>query len=222
LVKNGELDLQTGAIWDLDYLSGHFARNELFSWIKNKDIPYMWARLMTVIRHPLEQLQSNLSFPFELQERDIRIQEPWMIDLLQADPRSPVELCDVLNKHRWLLNIQWQYIVTGLSLEEALVCFDHISIFPSATQSIIYAGSVLSEYPLLKNDYHENKTRKKFVDKDVFCQKGLKEIIINEHRSDRELYIRVIRERLNTFGLASAIQFVPDGPEKLFENWVTC
>jgi hypothetical protein len=70
-LKNGELDLQTGAIWDLDYLSGHFARNELFSWIKNKDIPYMWARLMTVIRHPLEQLQSNLSFPFELQERDI-------------------------------------------------------------------------------------------------------------------------------------------------------
>lgn len=219
-LRNSELDLYPGSIWDMDYISGHFTRDELFSWIEREGVVYGGARLMTVIRHPLDQLQSNLSFPFELQRRGVKIQEPWMLDMLSADPLSPTELSNVINKHRWLLNMQWQYMVTGLSLDEALAHFDHISIFPNTTQSITYASAVLSEYPVFNNEYHENRALKKAIDKKIFFEGQIKNLILNEHQLDMDLYIRIIKDRLNILGLSSAAKFIPNTAEALFEDWV--
>ena len=221
-LRNGELNLYPGTIWDMDYISGHFTRNELFSWIEREGVVYGGARLITVIRHPLDQLQANLSFPFELQRRGIRIQEPWMLDMLSIDPLSPIELSNVINKHCWLLNMQWQYVVTGLSLDEALAHFDHISIFPNTTQSITYASSVLSEYPIFNSGYHENRSLKKAIDKNLFFRSELKELILNEHQLDMQLYIRVVKDRLNMFGMSSVVQFIPNTAEMLFEDWLLC
>jgi hypothetical protein len=220
-LRNGELDLLTKSIWDADYISGHFTRSDLFSWIKREGVPYGETKLMTMIRHPLDQLQSNLSFPFELQRLSQEIQEPWMVDILRTDPQSSTELCNVINKHRWLLNIQWQFIVTDLSLEESLACFDHISIFPDTVTSMMYASSILTENDFPIFNYQENISLKKYFHKNIFSQNGIRELILNEHRLDMELYLCVIKEQLNIFHMPWAVQFIPDGVDELFERWLS-
>jgi hypothetical protein len=151
----------------------------------------------------------------------VKIQEPWMLDMLRIDLKSPNELCNFLNRHRWLLNLQWQYIVSGLSFEEAIQHFAHISIFPSLQQSIIYAASTLTAYPSIKYGLHENRSLSKSLDKNLFHQNGLRELLINEHRLDMELYISLIRERLSMLGISSALQFVPNTPDELFQKWLS-
>lgn len=68
--RHGELEASDPhEIWNLDYLSGHFTRKDLNNWIERHGLSMENVKVMTVIRHPLDQLQSNLSFPFELAAR---------------------------------------------------------------------------------------------------------------------------------------------------------
>jgi hypothetical protein len=113
-------------------------------------------------------------------------------------------------------------MVTGLSLDEALAHFDNVFIFPDLNQSIAFASSVLSTYPIFNFDYRENRSKEKPIEKNLFCQNQLKEFLLNEHQLDMQLYMKVVKERLNIFGISSAVQFVPNSAEALYEHWLSC
>jgi hypothetical protein len=220
-LKNSELNKKNSNIWKFDFLSGHFTRSELFSWMENNSLKIDKCRILTVIRHPLDQLFSNLIFPFELKSRNEKISEKWMIDLLKNKTLSDIKLCNLLKKYNWLLNMQWQFIVTGLSLEEAIQCFDKILIYPSVKEAFNYCESVLGACPCDKVVYHENTNQQKKFPKDIFHSPKLRELIMNDHRLDMELYIRFISQKLHASGLSEVVRFTPDTPEKLYENWLS-
>lgn len=218
-LRNQELELHAKDIWNLDYLSGHFTRNDLFLWMNANDLNHANIRIMTVIRHPMDQLQSNLSFPYELMERGYDIQEEWMNDILKIDLSSPSAICNFLSRHRWILNLQWQYLVTGATLEEALEYFDHISIFPSVATPIHYAANVL-DIPAQNLVPHENRSRRKFISKSVFSSPMLKDILLNEHALDMELYLKIIRRKLMTYDLEEVSGYLPKNVGMLFDDWI--
>jgi len=219
-LKNNELEsTDPEDLWGLDYLSGHFTRQELLSWVARNQLSLEKVKVMTVIRHPLDQLQSNLSFPFELSERGQAIEEPWMKDALFANPHSANDLYTVLEKHPWLLNLQWQFLVNGSYLEEALDQIDHVAIFPGVSSAINYASQVL------KTDspdrlVHVNPSRQKFVRQEVFAHPPLKALILRDHSLDIKLFSEVVCRRMLESGLEALAPIFPSEPEQFLKCWI--
>ena len=88
-VNNAALDALPAETWNNDFLSGHFTRKQLIAWTTKHQLSLEGVKVITVVRHPLDQLRSNLGFPYELLRRGEPIEEPWMVDMLAADPEVP-------------------------------------------------------------------------------------------------------------------------------------
>lgn len=219
--RHGELEASDPQqIWDLDYLSGHFTRKALNNWIKRHRLSMKDVKVMTVIRHPFEQLQSNLGFPFELAARGEEIEEPWMKEMLALDPNSPADLCSVLENNPWILNLQWQYLVSGSYLQKALEEIDRIVIFPKVSEAVDYASQVLGGPPVSAS-VHENASRQKYVPAAVFGQSPLRERILEHHALDTQLFSEIVSRRLGESGLEAVSHLFPMAPEALLESWLS-
>lgn len=200
-----------------DYFSGHFTRQEFMAWASQNEIQLNAVKFLTVIRHPLDQLLSNLSFPYELASREYPVSEPWMKDMLLANPFSAEEIARVLADHPWILNLQWQYLVTGSDLRSTMAEVDKIVVFPQVGMAIDYVSSVMQiDAPNLV--VHENPAQK-FIEKTVFSENPLREIIVNQHALDIHLYNEVVKPLLNSYGFFDGL---PASPESFLDHWLSC
>jgi hypothetical protein len=221
-LKNAELEVQTKSIFNNEYLSGHFTKEEFDQFITKHGVSKSDFKVMTVVRHPLDQLFSNLNFPFELKARNANISEQWMLDIIQIDSSSPDDLVEILSKHTWLLNIQWQYIVTGATLAESLKYFDHISIFPHCKSALGFAFSIINPKQVTYEMPHINKSSSiKPFEKKLFNNKRLKQKILKEHSLDIELYLTILNGKLSEYGLDAAKIYLPNSVQSFFNEWIT-
>lgn len=199
--------------WDCDFLAGHFTRKQLLAWTAKHSLSLDGVKIFSVVRHPLDQLRSNLSFPFELYLRGEKIEEPWMKDMLSADPESAESIASVVHKHPWLMNLQWQYLISGSYPDEALPWFDRIFIFPDVAGAVEYSHASLG-LPLPDETAHENSRGSRVsIRKKVLTQSPLREAILEGHSLDFQLYGEVQRRRLLEVGV------VPLERERIIEHW---
>lgn len=222
-LANGELDKvdNTQAAYDLDCLAGHIRLEEINNWAVHQAIDLSDTRLFTIIRHPLDQLQSNLNFPFELRARGLDIPEQWMRDLLAAGDPSPESLANLFELHPWLLNLQWQYLVTGSSLDEALGRLDHVSVFPGVDETLHFACDALLLDPAeIPATLHENASRYKFISRSHFGDPGLRSIILDKHNLDFELFRAVARRQMKRYGLQWAEPLCSVDFATFYEAWL--
>jgi hypothetical protein len=222
-LKHGQLE-ESGPsyIWNLDYLAGHFTQRAVLTWVKKNRLSLHNVKFLTLIRHPMEQLQSNLSFPFELEARgDNACHEiPWMNDILSLDPNSSSDLTKIISKYPWLLNMQWQYLVSGTSgLDEAVKLMDHIAIFPDVDSTLGKIGQILNiQAP--KKSVHENASRQKFIKKSVFAEPKFREMLLRDNGHDIQLFIEIIKRRMSESGLQVLSKICKLEPETIYDDWL--
>lgn len=70
------------------WLAGHFDLNRATKLLSGADHRPCF---MSVVRHPMDQLLSNLNYPYTLRGKGEKITEDWMHDLLSIDPESSNE-----------------------------------------------------------------------------------------------------------------------------------
>lgn len=205
-------------IWGADFLAGHFTREEILSWVAQHQLDLSGVKFVTVIRHPLEQLQSNLSFPYELKERGAEIEEPWMREMLSVSPDSPSEISGVLQRFPWLLNLQWQYVVKGSYPEEALSAIDHVAVYPAVVAAMRYCCETLGfEAPV--EQVHENRSARYAIERGVFAQSPLREVILERHALDITLFSEVLVRKLRRIELDAIVNIHPLEPGRLLDSW---
>ena len=219
-LRHGELEnTESKDVCGLAYLGGHFRLEEFYAWHRINKLSLDGVKILAVIRHPLDQLQSNLSFPFELSARGVRVEERWMLDVLEANPQSASDLCAVLSDHPWLFNLQWQYLVSGSWMENALDKIDQVAIFPDISNIIGYAYEVLEKKTTCEY-FHENISKKKYISRDVFANSALRQIVLDKHSLDIKLFIEVVRRHMHDNGLSALDQMCSFEPEWLIDCWI--
>lgn len=206
--------LDPADVWSSDFLTGHFTRKQLLAWTKKYDLSLDGVKIFSVVRHPLDQLRSNLSFPHELRFRGEPVEEPWMKDMISAGLDTPEAVNSVLIEHPWLLNMQWQYLISGSYPDEALPTFDRIFIFPDVQPAIDYCCAVLGiELPPVT--VHENsRMSRTAIRKEVMAKPPLRDQILKNHALDFTLYAEILRRRLFDAGIQ------PLDGERLLDCWV--
>jgi hypothetical protein len=221
-LKHGQLEKieAPSSRWAMEYLAGHFTMYELRSWVEKNSLSLNNVKVFTLLRNPLEQLLSNLSYPFELRARRHPINEPWMQDMLTVNPDSGAEVRDLLKRHPWLLNLQWQFLVTGSYLEEAVSRIDHIGIYPDVLQTIRYCSSLLSGIRMDTN-IHRNKTRLKSVMPSIFHDAQLKQLIMEQHSLDMELFQEASLRNLRKNGVDGGAGEQLRSAEEFYDSWVS-
>lgn len=220
ILSEGLKNIDPARTWRTDFLSGHFTRKELSDWVEAQQLSLDGVKFATIIRHPFDQLQSNLSFPFELQRRGEAIEEDWMKDMLLCDPKSASDIAAALQKHPWIFNLQWQFLITGSYPAEALPQIDHIGIYPAVSDTLRYCCEVLNLEPP-ETEIHDNPSASYAIEREVMASPPLREMIIEQHALDTQLFSEVHSRRLRRSGMEALENIIcPFDHGRLFESWV--
>jgi hypothetical protein len=212
-------DIDPAKTWRTDFLSGHFTRQELLDWIASQRLSLDGVKFATIIRHPFDQLRSNLSFPFELSARGETIEEDWMKDMLLCDPKSASDIAAVLQKHPWIFNLQWQFLITGSYPNEALSKIDYIGVYPAVSDTLRYCCDVLSLEPPAA-EIHDNRSAGYAIDRDVLASPPLRDMIIDQHALDTQLFSEVHSRALRRHGMDALEKMIcPFDHGRLFDSW---
>lgn len=175
-----------------DLLAGHFTLNHLRTWAKQNRIDLHTIKLVSVIRDPVDQVYSNLNFPYELQARQAPITEEWMQRMVAGLPGSADHIVSILKSYPWLLNMQTTYLRSDNPLVE-IESFDLVGIFPDVQwlHLFTYAALGIEHVSILP---HENASQK-FLDRSLFDFGPVREFLNAYNQLDNYLYSRVFTAR---------------------------
>jgi hypothetical protein len=229
-LPNGALKELPADTWRLDYLSGHFTRQEFREWIERRDLKRELAaiRQVTMLRHPVDQIVSNLNFPLQVQTfgsfHKEAVMPDWMTDYLAIDHSRDSEIVNFLDRHPWLMNLQWQYLVTGSDLDQAVSEIDFVGLFPSVSPMVWYCANQLGVIEKAERlqvpDARRNDSEFQLLGDVLTTSSALQAYLIRNHRLDFELYLTFVRKKCLASGLESALQFLPTTPEGLLGHWI--
>lgn len=183
-----------------DFLAGHFTMSEFLDFARRVKLDISKIHFMTCVRNPLDQLYSNLSFPFELKRRnDPAVESDWFRCALQMRPDNPEDILSILYRFPFLTNMQSRYLFEDDIFDTRFDMISHISIFPDVSSMVEYAKIVLNvSYPI--SNVHENKQGIKEIDPAIFEYGDLQEYILSAHARDYWMFRKIInriREKEN-------------------------
>ncbi len=170
------------------FVAGHFDLNRatrLFANAYNRPV------FMSVVRHPMQQLISNLNYPHTLRARGEKITADWMNDLLAIDVNSSSELVTLFEKYEWLLSQQHLFLTGNeMSLE---VTFSEcvVFVYPDLSSAVEF-GLDTVRGPIHNPPALELKNPSlKLADQINLChlhRGNLRELLWTKHRNDALLF----------------------------------
>lgn len=208
-----------------DYIAGHFTMREFIRYATQEKINLGPIKFVTCIRNPLDQIYSNLCFPFELARRkDPSIHtEYWFKELLKIDVRDSQEITNILTRFSWLTSMQFNYLIENSTLSERLRLFSHIVEFPQVSSLLQHVSEVLG-VAYTAPQIHENKATVKAIPMSVMESADVRDYIIAAHGRDYWLYRSL---KTNSCGLpADKVRLngeadeLPQSFEAFYDAWI--
>lgn len=192
-VDNGGLEtIGMDDLGDVDVLAGHFTFSQFLEFARREKLDIDHIAFVTCIRNPLDQLYSNLCYPFELLNRgDPMARRDWFGEAIKIDVHDPTQIVDLLTRFPWLTNMQSSYLLDDSTLEERLSLLRKVCIFPDIAQLMTYSAQVLGVQASVPSP-HYNKQRSKAIPISVLGNRSLREYIIASHGKDYWLYRKLV------------------------------
>jgi len=170
------------------WLAGHFDLNRATKLLSGADHR---PHFVSVVRHPMDQLLSNLNYPYTLRGKGKKITEDWMHDLLSIDPESPNELVALFGKYEWLLSQQYLFLTGGaMSLEETFhecAVFVYPDLYGAVQACLAVICDTLPKHLVLERKNPSLK-RERQIDLRHLNRKNLRELLWTQHRNDALLF----------------------------------
>lgn len=227
-IQNGLLSNFTqNTVVDYEYLAGHFTFVEFLNFARRENIDIFPVQFLTCVRNPLDQLYSNLCYPFELQRRcDPMVDQDWFAEAVKTDVNNPRQVTELLMRYNWLLNMQSYYLFDQSTLDERLALFKTVSIFPDAF-SLVKVAAELLDLPIPADRPHRNMQGNKIIPASVMADPYLREYIISSHARDYWLFRQIILKKANSEPGSERLEVggwspsdVPMQFSDFYDNWL--
>lgn len=172
-------------LWANDILAGHFTRNHIRRYTTQHGLSLDGVRFVSVIRNPIDQVFSNLNYPFELVRRGDALDD-WMHDVVACQPNDPHAFIAVLEKNPWLMNMQTRYLMLDHEMIEPSL-YDRLGVFPDLDYVRVYLSSVLGLGRAPPAPVHSNKAER-LIGRDMFRRGPLADYIAEHNAADEVMY----------------------------------